>query len=105
MHDGTQVQIGDKEEAELALMKKYGGKAFRLILKRGSERVTEGKVYSDAPVRPVVITDLGPQAGTSGSIAVSEASATADVAKCCKSCDQHDFIAGKAGLRCGQQMN
>lgn len=46
---GVNVPFNDREEVELAIREKHGGKAFRLILKRGRERITEGKVSNDAP--------------------------------------------------------
>ncbi len=49
MRDGTQVPFNDREEVERAIQEKHGGKAFRLIVKRGHERVTEGKCCNDAP--------------------------------------------------------
>jgi hypothetical protein len=69
MPDGTQVSMSDQEAVEFALMQKYGGKVFRLIVKRGNERVTQGRVYVDAPVRPITVQpDMSGQ-GTGAQVA------------------------------------
>lgn len=73
---GRQVPVNDREEMEMAIAQKYGGRMFRLILKRGSERVTETRIHVDAPPKMVQPAILEGGGGT-----VSEASATADVAK------------------------
>jgi hypothetical protein len=53
MPDGTRQPLNSREDVELAIKQKYGGKAFRLILKKGSngERICEGKCMNEAPVR------------------------------------------------------
>jgi hypothetical protein len=53
MPDGTRQPLTSREDIELAIKQKYGGKAFRLILKKGSngERICEGKCMNEAPVR------------------------------------------------------
>jgi hypothetical protein len=51
MPDGTKSPLSSREDIELAIKQKYGGKAFRLILKKGSERISEGKCMNEAPVR------------------------------------------------------
>jgi hypothetical protein len=48
MADGTKELLSSREDIELAIKRKYGGKAFRLILKKGSERVCEGKCVNEA---------------------------------------------------------
>ena len=75
---GRSVPINDREEMELAIGQKYGGRTFRLILKRGSERVTETRVFNDLPPKNVqpAIFDSGPSVQP-----MSDAAATADVAK------------------------
>lgn len=60
MPDGTQARLTSREDIELAIKQKYGGKAFRLILKKGSERITEGKCVNEAPPR---MPDADPQYG------------------------------------------
>jgi hypothetical protein len=83
MPDGSQVSLADQEAVEFALMQKYGGKVFRLIVKRGVERVTQGRVYVDAPARPITVQpDMSGQgSGTMGSVVqMTDASATAQVA-------------------------
>lgn len=78
--DGRQVPIADREELELAIAQKYGGRVFRLILKRGRERITEARVYVDAAPKPVQpASDFGPIGGVTVS-AMNEATATAQVA-------------------------
>jgi hypothetical protein len=46
---GVRVPLEDREEIELAIKHKYGGRAYRLILKKGHERLTEGKCVNEAP--------------------------------------------------------
>src|SRR5208282_932105 len=48
---GRQIPFNSKEEVELGIREKHGGKAFRLILKRGSERIAEEKCSNDFPAR------------------------------------------------------
>jgi hypothetical protein len=60
MPDGTQTRLSSREDIELAIKQKYGGKAFRLILKKGSERISEGKCVNEAPPR---MPDADPQYG------------------------------------------
>jgi hypothetical protein len=80
--DGSQVQISDKEELEFALMRHFGGRVFRIIVKRGSERITQDRVYIDAPPRPVTVHPDMPGAGTvnSGSATVAGMSDSAQIA-------------------------
>src|SRR5208282_4030596 len=52
MPDGTKQPLSSREDIELAIKQKYGGKAFRLILKRANgERICEGKCINEAPPR------------------------------------------------------
>lgn len=51
MPNGTHVPFNDREEVEMAIREKFGGKAFRLIIKKGHERITEGKSVNDWPPR------------------------------------------------------
>lgn len=52
MPDGTKQPLNSREDIELAIKQKYGGKAFRLILKRlNGERICEGKCINEAPPR------------------------------------------------------
>jgi hypothetical protein len=53
MPDGQRVAMSDKEEIEFAIAKRWGGRDFRFIVKRGSERITETHVLIDAPPRPI----------------------------------------------------
>jgi hypothetical protein len=77
MPDGTQVALNNREEVEFAIAKKHGGGTYRLILKRGSERVTEGRVMVDGPPK-----QFQPMADSATMVtSVTEPSATADVAK------------------------
>lgn len=43
------IPLDDREELEWGIRQIFGGRSFRLILKRGSERITEGKCFNDAP--------------------------------------------------------
>src|SRR5208282_4183786 len=49
MRPGVQIPFNSQEEIELGIREKHGGKAFRLILKRGSERIAETKCSNDYP--------------------------------------------------------
>jgi hypothetical protein len=49
MPNGVRVKLDSREDVELAIKEKWGGKAFRLILKKGRERMCEGKCSNDAP--------------------------------------------------------
>jgi len=53
MLDNTQVPINNREEVEFGIAQKFGGGLFRLILKRGSERVTETRVHTEGPRKMV----------------------------------------------------
>jgi hypothetical protein len=48
MPNGARLRLDSREDIELAIKEKWGGKAFRLILKKGRERLTEGKCMNDA---------------------------------------------------------
>lgn len=48
MPNGVRLKLDSREDIELAIKEKWGGKAFRLILKKGRERLTEGKCMNDA---------------------------------------------------------
>jgi hypothetical protein len=59
MPDGTKQPLSSREDIELAIKQKYGGKAFRLILKRtNGERICEGKCINEAQPR---YPDANPQ--------------------------------------------
>jgi len=59
MPDGTKQPLSSREDIELAIKQKYGGKAFRLILKRANgERICEGKCINEAQPR---YPDANPQ--------------------------------------------
>lgn len=51
MPNGARLKMDSREDVELAIKEKWGGKAFRLILKKGRERLTEGKCMNDAPAK------------------------------------------------------
>jgi hypothetical protein len=49
MPDGTKQPLNCREDVELAIRQKYGGRAFRLILKKANgERVSEGKCMNES---------------------------------------------------------
>lgn len=80
--DTAAIPWHDREEAELAIAQKYGGRMFRVIVKRGSERVTEGKIYIDAAPRMVAPPpEASGSAPTVFPVNNGEGYATADVAK------------------------
>lgn len=79
MRPGVSVPFTNREDVELAIREKHGGKAFRLIIKRGSERVSEGKVSNELPPRyPTPTLENANQGAT---VMVSNENATADIAK------------------------
>jgi hypothetical protein len=49
MPDRSQLVLNNREELEYAIASKYGGGTYRLILKNGSERVTEGRAMAEGP--------------------------------------------------------
>jgi hypothetical protein len=51
--DGSTAELSDQEGFEYGMLKNYGGKAYRLIVKRGHERIVQGRVYIDAPPRTI----------------------------------------------------
>src|SRR5271170_4102547 len=76
---GVEIPFNDREEIEIGLREKWGGRTFRLMLKKGSERISETRVTTEYPPKY-------PASGatvTSGSpvVSTSESSNTADVAK------------------------
>lgn len=76
---GVEVPFNDREEVELAIREKHGGKAFRLIVKKGGQRITEGKCANDAPPKYSYTSNNhnpGPMIRPE-----TEVSATADIAK------------------------
>jgi hypothetical protein len=54
MPDGQRVPMSDREEMEFAVVKRWGGRDFRFIVKRHSERITETHILADAPPRQIV---------------------------------------------------
>lgn len=57
---GVRLALDSREDVELAIKEKFGGKAFRLILKKGRERITEGKCVNEA--LPKYPADMGTSA-------------------------------------------
>lgn len=53
------VKVNSREALQQAIRQKYGGKAFRLWLKRGKQRVTEGKCMNELPARMPMFDDNG----------------------------------------------
>lgn len=78
---GLTIPFNSQEEVELAIKEKHGGKAFRLILKRGSERIAEAKISNDMPPKfpPVGMSTMS--ADLPGAPVSTSTDATADVAK------------------------
>lgn len=78
---GVNVPFNDRDEVQLAIREKHGGKAFRLIIKRGRERITEGKCSNDAPPK---VRSYAEQSNGSSAPSVSPVGdeySNADVAK------------------------
>lgn len=46
---GVSIPLSDREDIQIGIKQKYGGRAYRLILKKGRERITEGKCINEAP--------------------------------------------------------
>lgn len=78
---GKQIPFNSQEEVEIGIREKHGGKAFRLILKRGSERIAESKCSNDYPPRYHMPGIGGGSSDHPNITSYSDASATADVAK------------------------
>jgi hypothetical protein len=66
MPSGARLRLDSREDVELGIKEKFGGKAFRLILKKGRERITEGKCMNEAPPK---YPDTQPTASYAGSAA------------------------------------
>ena len=60
---GLQVPMDERGIIEQAIKEKFGGRAFRLICKRGKQRVTVGKCVNEAPPK---YPDTNPQQHFSG---------------------------------------
>lgn len=54
MANNVQVPVGNKEEFEFALQQKYGGGTYRLLLKKGAERVGDHRIVIEGPPKAVV---------------------------------------------------
>jgi hypothetical protein len=68
--DGTVVPLADQEEVELGMARAWGGRVYRFIVKKAHQRITEGRVYIDAPPKPIIISG-GEAAGGTGGATVS----------------------------------
>jgi hypothetical protein len=82
--NGRQIPFNDREEIEMGMREKWGGRTFRLILKRGSERLAETRITNEYPPRyPASLSSAGahPTSGGPTVSTVTESSNTADVAK------------------------
>ena len=51
--NGQRTAICDEQEVEFALMTYFGGGEYRLMVKNGAQLMTTGKLFIDAPVRPM----------------------------------------------------
>ena len=60
---GVQIPMEDRGIIEAAIKEKFGGRAFRLICKKGRERITEGKCVNEAPPK---YPDTNPQPAFAG---------------------------------------
>lgn len=80
MPNGQRVAVADEQEVEFALLQNYGGGTFRMIVKKGPQWVTQGRIAINAPVRPITIpVDMSGQPGQ-GSVNVSGMSDSAQIA-------------------------
>lgn len=55
MPNGQRVPVADEQEVEFALAHNYGGGVFRLIVKKGAQWITQGRIPINAPIRPITI--------------------------------------------------
>jgi len=79
--DGSRVFFNDREEVEGAIGQKYGGGTYRLILKRGHERICEGRIIAEGPRKTPPAAPAGVYASYAGDgLTVTSSDATADVA-------------------------
>jgi len=53
--DGSQVPVADQEEMEFAFLRCFGGKVYRLIVKRNSQIITSGEIFIDAAPRTIPV--------------------------------------------------
>ena len=75
------VPLNDREELETVIAQKYGGGTYRLVLKKGSERITEGRITIDGPpksTRPGILDTVEENSSTTG---VSSPDPSTDIAK------------------------
>lgn len=75
---GVQAPMEERGLIEQAIKEKFGGRAFRLICKRGKERVTVGKCVNEAPPKypdanPQQFAGPLPNAGTTDASVASKA--------------------------------
>ena len=80
---GVTIPFNDREEIELGIREKYGGKTFRLFLKRGSERICETRITNEYPPKyPASGAMPGtPQGSGPVVLPATDSSNTADVAR------------------------
>jgi hypothetical protein len=64
--DRTIVPLSDQEEVELNMATNWGGRVYRFIVKKQHQRITEGRVYIDAPPKPMILEGANSASGTSG---------------------------------------
>jgi len=72
------IPWNDREEAEAGFLQRFGGRTFRVMVKRNSERITTGRIY--VPAAPKTLAPSNEQSSPTIT-PMSEAGATADVAK------------------------
>jgi hypothetical protein len=92
MPSGVRIPFNDREEVELAIREKFGGRAFRLIVKNGSERVTEGKSVNEAPPKFPVMASTAANGQPAAPTAMQDASSVAVKAIDAMSQQQPDAI-------------
>jgi hypothetical protein len=64
--DNSQVAVGNREEFEFGLQKKYGGGTYRMILKKGAEWVAQERIRIEGPSKPIPIDSSAPTIGPAG---------------------------------------
>jgi len=80
---GKYVHFNNREDVEWGIKEKWGGKMFRLILKDRNQRISEARVYNDAPAKtqPGTSQSSSFQNATGPSVMPAGSSDAAEIAK------------------------
>lgn len=81
MPNGQRVALADEQEMEFALLQNFGGGAFRILVKSGSQIVTAATININAPARPITIPlDASQGSGAQNGTTVNGMSDSAQIA-------------------------